>query len=144
MAVSPDGRIGELEAVLSELDDQAAARVLRLIWEDGQEDDHEPDGLVPVADGLGAIIGGLGLPPLELLGQLFEAWSDVAGSQWASLASPIVVKHGELLVEAADRRIVRWLRHDAEPLVRRIEQRFGSGFVTRVRVVGPRGVARSW
>ena len=144
--VALTGRLSaeQLEAMLADLDEQAA-RVLRLIWEEGQADGsgEETTGMVPLTDGIRLIASGLGLPPIDLLQELERRWAELAGPQWGSNAVPIVVRHGELLVEAADRRIVRWLRHDTAPLVERLAGHFGGGFVTKVRVVGPPG-RRSW
>ena len=136
--VSPD----RLEAMLADLD-PLSARVLRLIWEEGQETEGEADGLVSVAEDVQLIASSLGLPPIGLLEELHDRWPDLAGRRWGSRASPIVVRHGELVVEAADRRIVRWLQHDTGQLMERIAKHFGPRFVTKVRVVGPAG-SRGW
>lgn len=136
--VSPE----ELEVMLADLD-ELSARVLRLIWEEGQETQDGAVGLVAVADDVQLIASSLGLPPIGLLEELHDRWSELAGERWGSKASPIVVRHGELVVEAADRRIVRWLRHDTDRLKERIAKYFGPGFVTKVRVVGPEG-RRGW
>ena len=136
--VSPD----QLEAMLADLD-PLSARVLRLIWEEGQETEREADGMVSLAENLHLIASGLGLPPIRLLEELHDLWPELAGPRWGSRASPIVVRHGELVVEAADRRIVRWLQHDTDRLMERIAKHFGPGFVTSVRVVGPAG-KRGW
>ena len=132
--VSPE----KLEAMLADLDG-LSARVLRLIWEEGQETEDEPDGLAPVAEEVQLIASRLGLPPLALLEELHDLWPELAGPRWGSRASPIVVRHSELVVEAADRRIVRWLQHDTDRLLERIVKYFGPGFVTKVRVVAPAG-----
>ena len=132
--VSPE----QLEAMVADLDD-VAARVLRLIWEEGQEAADEGDGLAPMAENVRLIAAGLGLPPIGLLEELRDLWPELAGPRWGSKASPVVVRHGEMVVEAADRRIVRWLRHDTDRLMERIARHFGPGFVTKVRVVGRAG-----
>ena len=132
----------QLETILADLD-HLPARVLRLIWEEGQETEEENDGLVPVAEDVQLIASSLGLPPIGLLEELHDRWSELVGDRWGSRASPIVVRHGELVVEAADRRIVRWLQHDTDRLMERIAKYFGPGFVTKVRVVGPAG-RRGW
>ena len=136
--VSPE----QLEAMLTDLDD-LSARVLRLIWEEDQETEDATVGMAVVADDVQLIASSLGLPPIGLLEKLDNLWPDLAGPQWASKATPLVVRHGELVVEAADRRIVRWLRHDTGRLMERIAECFGPGFVTKVRVVGPAG-RRGW
>ena len=116
------------------------ARALRLIWLAGEREPQEgapAGGMVALEESLAGLLAGLGIPPIELLEELRSRWEEVAGHQWGSRSVPIVVRHGELLVEAADRRIVRWLHHDTQPLIKRLEGHFGRGFVTRVRVVAP-------
>ena len=130
--VSPE----QLEAMLADLDG-LSARVLRLIWEEGQETEDGAGGLVSVAEDVQLIASSLGLPPIDLLEELRDRWPELAGRRWGSRASPIVVRHGELMVAAVDRRIVRWLRHDTERLIERLAEHFGRGFVTKVRVVAP-------
>ena len=99
--------------------------------------------MASVSDTVSTILFRLGLPPIDRIEELIRRWEDLAGSQWGSHATPIVVRHGELLVEAVDRRIVRWLRHDTARLVERLAGHFGVGFVTKVRVVSPPG-QRGW
>ena len=134
----------QLETTLAHFDEREA-RVLRLIWEEaeGRRGDEQAEEMAPVSDGVGAILTRLGLPPIKRLEELTRRWEELAGPQWGSRAVPIVVRHGELLVEASDRRIVRWLRHDTGRLVDRLALHFGSAFITEVRVVGPPG-QRGW
>ena len=128
-----------MEAIVDGFSDQEA-RVLRLIWEHEEENrsgGDSGDRMVALGEGLAGILAGFGLPPIELLEELRSRWRELAGGRWGSQSVPIVVRHGELMVAAVDRRIVRWLRHDRESLVERLEGHFGRGFVTKVRVVGP-------
>ena len=122
------------------------ARVLRLIWEHERgrrRFDGSEDGMVALAEGLEGILSRYGVPPIELLEELRSRWEEVAGRQWGSQSTPIVVLHGELMVAAADRRIVNRLRNDSERLAERLEEHFGRGFVRSVRVVTPRW-GKSW
>lgn len=114
------------------------ARVLRLIWEEGQAEQRlAMEQLPSLGDDIGRLLVALGLPPFELLQELRNRWEELAGDRWGSDTAPIVVRHGELLVEAVDHRIVRRLRYDTDRLMERLERRFGRGFVTSVRVVAP-------
>ena len=140
--MTPEVTPERLEAMLADLDD-LSARVLRLIWEEGHETHGDSDGMVSVAEDVQLIASGLGLPPIGMVEELHDRWLELAGSRWGSRSTPIVVRHGVLVVEAADRRIVRWLQHDTDRLVRRVAEHFGPGFVTKVRVVGPAG-SRGW
>ncbi|MYC84050.1 MAG: DUF721 domain-containing protein [Acidimicrobiia bacterium] len=124
--------------------DGTESRALRMLWEIQQlERGHqrrteEQDGeMVSFGDMIQSILAGLGVADLDRIRELDERWEEVAGPQWGSNSVPVVVTNGELLVEASDPRLVRMLRHDAEPLVLRIADRFGRSFVTSVRVVGP-------
>ena len=103
----------QVETALGPFDEEEA-RALRLIWEDAEQrrdrDEEQVDGMVPVSDTVSTILLRLGLPPIARLEELIRRWEELAGSQWGSQAAPIVVRHGELLVEACDRRVVRWLR----------------------------------
>ncbi|MDE0709322.1 MAG: DUF721 domain-containing protein [Acidimicrobiia bacterium] len=124
--------------------DGTESRALRMLWEIQQlERGHqrrteEQDGeMVSFGDMIQSILAGLGVADLDRVRELDERWEEVAGPQWGSNSVPVVVTNGELLVEASDPRLVRMLRHDAEPLVLRIADRFGRSFVTSVRVVGP-------
>lgn len=127
----------DMETIVEAFNDEEA-RVLRLIWEHGHRpEDGSAEGMVALGEGLGGILARFGLPPIELLEELRSRWRELAGGRWGSQSVPIVVRHGELMVAAVDRRIVRWLRLDSESLVERLEAHFGRGFVTRIRVVGP-------
>ena len=125
-----------LEAILSGLDDESA-RVLRFIWEKSQEGAAPPDEMVSVSADVSGITAGLGIPPISLLVELYEIWPDLAGPRWGSMTRPVVVRHGELIIEAVDHRIVRWFRYDTEQLMDRIAAHFGGGFVIKVRIVSP-------
>lgn len=136
---SPD----QVEEALASFDG-TESRALRMLWEIQElERGHErrkaqQDGeMVSFGDMIQSILAGLGVADLDRVRELDERWEEVAGPQWGSNSVPVVVTNGELLVEASDPRLVRMLRHDAEPLVVRIADHFGRSFVTSVRVVGP-------
>ncbi len=138
----------EMEGIVGRLDDKAA-RVLSLIWEHDRLGDREasPEDMDDVREGLTVILGRLGLPAIEPLLELRSRWKELAGHHWGSQAVPIVVRHGVLLVEAVDRRLVRRLRYDTDGLLKRLESHFGVGFVSEIRVVSPpsvRNPERRW
>ena len=125
--------------------DRVEARLLRLVWEDAERARREAGAAEPthVGAAVASIMTRLGIPSLARLEELNDRWFDLAGPQWGSHSTPVVVRHGKLLVEASDRRIVRSLRHDAERLVERLADHFGAGFITEVKVVSPAG-RRGW
>lgn len=125
--------------------DPGEARLLRMVWEDAERQRRARRAAEPehVGAAVASIMTRLGIPPLARLRELNNRWTDLAGPQWGSHAAPIVVRHGKLLVEASDRRIVRSLRNDAERLVERLADYFGPGFITEVKVVSPPG-RRGW
>ena len=136
---SPDQVEEALEAF-----DGTESRALRVLWEIQElergrrrRNERQDEDMVPFGDMLRSILAGLGVADLDRVRELEERWEEVAGPQWGSNSVPVVVRKGELLVEASDPRLVRMLRHDAERLVVRIAERFGRSFVTSVRVVGP-------
>ena len=129
-----------LEATLARFD-EAEALELGLAWVEAERhrrEEKRPEAISPVSDTVELILSQLGIPSIRRLEELIRRWEEVAGTRWGSQTAPVVVRHGELLVEACDRRIVRRLRLDAGRLVDRIARHFGPGFVTRVRVVSPR------
>lgn len=121
------------------------ARLLRLVWEDAERRRRARRSGAPahVGAAVASIMTRLGIPPPATMEELSDRWSDLAGPQWGSHAVPVVVRHGQLLVEAGDRRIVRSLRHDADRLVERLAGHFGPAFITGVKVVSPPG-RRGW
>ena len=136
---SPD----QVEEALASFDG-TQSRALRMLWEIQQLErghqkrtEEQAGEMVSFGDMIQSILAGLGVADLDRVRELDERWEEVAGPQWGSNSVPVVVTNGELLVEASDPRLVRMLRHDAEPLVLRIADRFGRSFVTSVRVVGP-------
>lgn len=126
------------------------SRALRLLWEIQERErgrqkrrESRAEEMVSFGEVIQSILARLGVADLDRVRELSERWQEVAGPQWGSNSVPVVVSHGELLVEASDPRLVRMLRHDTGRLVERIAARFGRSFVTSVRVVGPPW-RRSW
>ena len=142
---SPD----QVEEVLSSFG-PTESRALRLLWEMQERErgrrrrqQIRAEEMVSFGDVIQSILNRLGVADLDRVRELTERWQEVAGPQWGSNSVPVVVSHGELLVEASDPRLVRMLRHDTDRLLERIAERFGRSFVTSVRVVGPPW-RRSW
>ncbi len=86
---------------------------------------------------LRAALGRMGLDRVDLTLKLIEEWNEVAGSPWAGASNPVVVKDGELVVEATSPGAVRFLRYSVGDLMRRLDERFGEGAVTAVTVRPP-------
>ncbi|MYD03488.1 MAG: DUF721 domain-containing protein [Acidimicrobiia bacterium] len=101
------------------------------------EQEGSGGGLVALGDLIPTLLSHFGVDDTDRVRRLSENWNEIAGKQWGSKSVPVVVSKGELLVEASDPRMVRLLRLDSNRLLERIADRFGSSFVTSVRVVGP-------
>jgi hypothetical protein len=82
-------------------------------------------------------LSGLGLERIDLTLTLLEEWDEIAGKPWAGASSPVVVKDGELIVEAGSPTAVRFLRYSTGDLLRRLDERFGEGAVRAVTVRPP-------
>ena len=72
-------------------------------------------------------------------GALVDEWLDVVPDDW-TLATPVGVKDGTLLVTVPDGATASLLRYQTTPLLRVIEDRYGAGVVAdvRLRVTRPR------
>lgn len=93
--------------------------------------------LHPVGALLKSILGSMGLERVELTLALMEEWDDIAGSPWVGASNPIVVKDGELIVEATSPTTVRFLKYAVGDLMRRLDDRFGEGVIESVTVRPP-------
>ncbi len=135
----------EMEDIVAGFDKEVAL-VLNRIWEYenhlGDQQDYVEE-MEDLGEGLRAILARLGLPSIEVLQELREHWNRLAGHHWGSQAAPIVVRHGVLIVEAADRRLVRRLRYDTDSLLNRLQSHFGKTFVSEIEVVSP-SAERRW
>jgi len=79
----------------------------------------------------------LGIERLDVMLGLVAEWEDFAPEPWRSKATPLLLKGGELLVEAASPQAVSLLRYAAGDLLRSLDSRFGVGVVASVRVQSP-------
>ncbi|MDH5373257.1 MAG: DUF721 domain-containing protein [Acidimicrobiia bacterium] len=86
---------------------------------------------------LRSALSALGLERIDLTLTLMSEWDEIAGEPWAGSSNPLVVKDGELTVEAASPTAVRFLRYSTGDLLRRLDERFGEGIVQVVTVRPP-------
>lgn len=86
---------------------------------------------------LGPLLARFGMADLSVMTELTKSWDLLAGSPWAGASKPLVIRHGELVVEANSTAAVRMLRYAAESLGKRLSDHFGDGIVESVRVVPP-------
>lgn len=104
-------------------------------------DHREPGDSVNDLHSIGALLrsalGSMGLERVDLTLSLMRDWDEIAGSPWAGASTPLVVKDGELTVEAASATAVRFLRYSIGDLMRRLDDRFGEGVVIAVTVRPP-------
>ncbi len=79
----------------------------------------------------------LGVERLDVMLSLVADWDDFAPEPWRSHAAPLLLKGGELLVEADAAQAVSLLRYAVGDLLRSLDERFGEGVVGSVRVQSP-------
>lgn len=126
-----------VEEALAHLGRREAA-ALALAWAEAQQArGGRPAELTAMPAAVQDLFEREDFPPIGQLRELYRRWPELAGPRWADCAEPLVVRGGELWVQALDRRIVRRLRHDARRLAARLNRHFGEGFVGKVQVIGP-------
>jgi hypothetical protein len=76
----------------------------------------------------------LGIAPIEVIVDLEEHWDEVAGPPWVGISRPVVLRDGELVVEAVSGPAVGLLRYAVGDLHRRLDSRLGPGMVDRIAV----------
>ncbi|MGH8875060.1 MAG: DUF721 domain-containing protein [Acidimicrobiia bacterium] len=86
---------------------------------------------------LAEVLAGLGMVDLEVVLALSREWPGLAGELWAEHSRPVVLRDGELTVEAAGPAALPLLRYATGELQRRLDQRFGEGVVESIRVRPP-------
>ena len=84
----------------------------------------------------------LGIERLDVMLSLAGEWKELTPEPWCSLGTPVLLKGGELLVEAASPQTVSLLRYAVGDLLRALDDRFGVGVVGSVRVQSPPPVRR--
>lgn len=79
----------------------------------------------------------LGIERLDVMLSLVSDWDKITPEPWCSHATPLLLKGGELLVEATSPQTVSLLRYAVGDLLRSLDERFGVGVVGTVRVQSP-------
>lgn len=79
----------------------------------------------------------LGIERLDVMMTLLDEWEALTPEPWCSHASPLLLKGGELLVEASSAPAVSLLRYAGGDLLRALDEQFGEGVVGSVRVQAP-------
>jgi hypothetical protein len=79
----------------------------------------------------------LGIDRLDVTLSLMDEWPSVAPEPWRSHATPLMLKNGELLVQAESPQAVRLLRYAIGSLLQALDERFGAGVIGSVRVQSP-------
>jgi predicted nucleic acid-binding Zn ribbon protein len=88
----------------------------------------------PLTESLDVVARSLGAPPPAALGALFARWPELVGATLAAHCRPLSLVRGVLVV-AVDHTAwaaqLRWLEAD---VLRRLEERLGTGVVTVLEV----------
>lgn len=98
--------------------------------------------MIPFEQALGATLRKLGLAEPALMLDLGREWGGLAGEPWITKATPLYVRAGVLVVEAADAGSVAFLRYGVGDLLRRLTERFGSEAITSVEIRPPQRRSR--
>ena len=83
---------------------------------------------------LADVLRRLGMAPVEVLVDLEEHWDEIAGDPWVGVSRPVVLRDGELVVEATSAPAAGLLRYAVGDLHRRLDSRLGPGIVDRIAV----------
>ncbi|MGZ5385372.1 MAG: DciA family protein [Acidimicrobiia bacterium] len=83
------------------------------------------------------VLKNLGIERLDVMFSLAGEWETITPEPWCSHATPVLLKDGELVVEAASSQTVGLLRYAVGDLLRSLDERFGVGVVGTVRVQSP-------
>jgi len=92
--------------------------------------------LESIGDPIRQALQRLGLTDVDQFFRLAAAWDSVAGAPWAGATEPLMLRHGELVVEAHSLSSVRLLRYATGDLQRRLDDFLGAGRVVTIKVVG--------
>ena len=79
----------------------------------------------------------LGIERLDVTLGLVDEWEELVPEPWRSQANPLMLKDGELLVEARSPQVASLLRYAVGNLLKVLDERFGEGVVDSVRVQSP-------
>jgi hypothetical protein len=91
---------------------------------------------MPLGEGIAAFLARFGLPDPQVVSTLEDRWASL-GSPWADHARPLVLKDGELVVEAKDPATVAMLRYAVGDLHRALDRELGTGVVRSVTIRPP-------
>ena len=87
-----------------------------------------------ISDVLGSIIEKASVGIDVRHGQLVTDWKVFAPDDWVTFGKPVGVRDQALLVEVSDGSAATLLRYQKADLIKAIEERFGTGIVTAVKV----------
>jgi hypothetical protein len=93
--------------------------------------------LEPMGGLVARALKNLGVERLDVMLSLVADWEELTPEPWRSHATPLLLKGGELLVEADSPPAVSLLRYAVGDLLRSLDQRFGEGVIGSVRVQSP-------
>lgn len=107
-----------------------------MTWTPAPSDDRHPKRL---AELLGGVTRRLGLAAPDALSRVFAGWAELVGEPLASHVRPVGLRDQVLYLEVDESGWATQLRYLGDDLVRRIEERVGTGTVRTlsVKVVGP-------
>jgi hypothetical protein len=92
-------------------------------------------GLRPISDGLSDILTRLGIPADLDLATLVEDWPEIAGDPFGSMSTPAGYGDGELVLSVSDGTAASLLKFRVGELIGRLDEHFGKGAVTSVRII---------
>jgi hypothetical protein len=79
----------------------------------------------------------LGIERLDVMLKMVAEWETLTPEPWCSHSNPVLLKGGELVVEARSAQVVSLLRYAVGDLLRTLDERFGEAVVGSVRVQSP-------
>ncbi|MDY7100435.1 MAG: DUF721 domain-containing protein [Actinomycetota bacterium] len=74
---------------------------------------------------LDRLLAGLGAPPAEAVGDVFERWGDIVGPGVAERTRPVRVDGGRLVVEAEDAAWASQLRWSSRSIIEACRRELG-------------------
>jgi predicted nucleic acid-binding Zn ribbon protein len=94
----------------------------------------KPKQPAEISEVLGAIIEKAAVGIDVRHGQMISDWESFAPDDWVTFGRPVGVRDGTLLVEVSDGSAATVLKYQIADLKAAIEERYGAGIVTSVRV----------
>lgn len=96
--------------------------------------DKEPTQPAEISEVLGTIIEKVSVGIDVRHGQLVADWASFAPDDWVTFGRPVGVRDETLLVEVSDGSGATLLRYQIADLTKAIEEHYGPGIVTAVKV----------